>query len=170
MNPPPRNRTSLLVLFFALCLTLAGLGAIIPSDLKCEHRVDPLGIDNPTPRLSWKLIDPEQARSQVQASYHLLVASSIEKLTADQGDLWDSGNREDSESLHRVYAGAPLKSGQQCYWKVRIKDSAGVLSDWSQPAKFTIGPLDAKDWKGQWIHKKDQQMTDHNWFRKNLTL
>lgn len=170
MNPPPHNRTSLLLLFFTLCLTLAGLGAIIPSDLKCEHRVDPLGIDNPTPRLSWKLIDPEQARSQVQASYHLLVASSIEKLTADQGDLWDSGSREDSESLHRVYAGAPLKSGQQCYWKVRIKDSAGVLSDWSQPAKFTIGLLDAKDWKGQWIHKKNQQMTDHNWFRKNLTL
>jgi alpha-L-rhamnosidase len=159
-----------LLALITLSLCVAGFGALIPTDLKCEYRIDPIGIDNPTPRLSWKLIDPENARGQTQSGYQILVASSIDKLKANRGDLWDSGAKEDSESLHRVYAGAPLKSGQQCYWKVRIKDSAGVLSDWSQPAKFTVGLLDAKDWKGQWIHKKDQQMTDHNWFRKNLTL
>ncbi|MBK1826591.1 family 78 glycoside hydrolase catalytic domain, partial [Haloferula rosea] len=168
---PASTRPSFGILaLLSLCFTLAGFGALAPTDLRCEYRVDPLGIDNTKPRLSWKLVDSENKRGQRQTGYQVLVASSLEKLEANRGDLWDSGGKEDSESLHRVYAGVPLESGQHCYWKVRVNDSTGKLSDWSQPAKFTIGLLAPTDWKGQWIHKKDQKMTDHNWFRKNFTL
>lgn len=156
----------LLLLFFGQ----VGFGAIFPDDLKCEYRVDPLGIDNPLPRLSWKLVDTENTRGQTQASYRVLVASSPEDLAADRADLWDSGVQEDPESVNRVYNGTPLRSGQSCYWKVRVKDSQGNWSEWSPPARFSVGLLSRGDWKGAWIQRQNQRDTDHNWFRKNFAI
>jgi len=57
--------------------------------LRCEYRVEPLGIDVLQPRLSWEMQDSR--RGAAQTAYQILVASSPEKLTADEGDLWDSG-------------------------------------------------------------------------------
>ncbi|WP_083631295.1 family 78 glycoside hydrolase catalytic domain [Labilibacter marinus] len=139
-------------------------------DLRCEYRINPLGIDNVNPRLSWKIIDANKTRGQKQTAYQILVASSPKILNSDRGDLWDSGKAEDSKSVNNVYAGKVLMSNQECYWKVRVWDMNGEVSDWSEAAKFTIGILDAKDWKGEWILKEDQKKTDHNWYRKNFEL
>jgi alpha-L-rhamnosidase len=139
-------------------------------DLTCEYRTDPLGIDNTKPRLSWKLVGDPQTRGQEQTGYHVIVASSVANLDAGRGDLWDSGAVKDSESQHRVYSGKPLDSDQTCYWKVRVRDGSGKLSEWSPAAKFSMGLLKPQDWKGQWIQRKDQAMTDHNFFRKNFQL
>lgn len=158
---------------FGWCLSLLSgsvFGLEAPTDLKCEYRSNPLGIDNVRPRFSWKLVDADQKRGQKQISYQVLVASSLKSLEANQGDLWDSGSIQDSESLNRVYAGTPLESDQVCYWKVRVEDVSGELSDWSPHAVFSIGLLNPDDWKGSWIHKEDQAKTDHNWFRKNFEL
>jgi alpha-L-rhamnosidase len=54
-----------------LCLAATGLGAMVPVDLRCEYRVDPLGIDNLEPRLSWKLVDAEQRHGQHQTGYQI---------------------------------------------------------------------------------------------------
>ncbi|MBN1590872.1 MAG: alpha-L-rhamnosidase N-terminal domain-containing protein [Pirellulales bacterium] len=56
-------------------------------------------------------------RGARQTAYQLLVASSPEGLAAGQGDLWDSGRVESDQTLHVVYRGRTLRSGQQCYWK-----------------------------------------------------
>jgi len=159
------------VLFSILTLTsITCLGAVTPSDLRCEYRVDPLGVDNPAPRLSWKVIDSEKTRGQKQTGYQVLVASSVEILNQDKGDLWDSGGVKKSQSVNNVYEGVPLKSGQSCFWKVRVRDAEGHVSDWSPSARFSMGLLNSKDWKGEWILKADQKKTDHNWYRKNFTL
>jgi len=55
-----------------------------------------------------------------------------------------------------VYAGQPLESGRQYFWKVRIRDEHGILSAWSGPASWTMGLLDDKDWQGQWIGAEDK--------------
>ena len=57
--------------------------------LRCEYRVNPLGIDVTSPRLSWEMHDTR--RGAVQTAYQVLVASTPQKLAADEGDLWDSG-------------------------------------------------------------------------------
>src|SRR5580692_5329767 len=62
-------------------------GALIPTDLRCEYRDDPLGIDVTSPRLSWIVSSPR--RAQKQTAYHVLVASDLATLGHDQGDLWD---------------------------------------------------------------------------------
>ena len=117
--------------------------------LRCEYLVDPLGIDETAPRLSWTL--HSDGRDQRQTAYQVLVASSSAALAQDQGDLWDSGKVASDETAQVVYAGKPLASRQACFWKVRVWDRDGQPSEWSQPARWEIGLLKADDWKARWI-------------------
>lgn len=125
------------------------LGAVEVHDLRCERRIDPLGIGTRVPRLSWKLCSQE--RGQRQSAYHLLVASTVERLCAGEAELWDSGRVESDESVAVEYAGVPLGSRQRCWWRVRVWDAAGFPSAWSEPACFETGLLEASDWSAVWI-------------------
>lgn len=120
-----------------------------PVSLNCEYLRNPLGIDVSKPRLSWASASAE--RGSAQSAYQILVASSEELLKADQGDLWDSGKVESDQSAFVEYAGKPLVSEMRCYWKVRVWDQDGKCSDWSETAYWTMGLLNASDWKGKWI-------------------
>ena len=99
---------------------------VVPCNLRCEYLVNPLGIDVSMPRLSWQLYS--ERRGQKQTGYQILVASSREKLDEDEGDLWDSGRISSDQSTNVEYNGKELKSGQRCWWRVRIWDSDGVAS------------------------------------------
>lgn len=165
----------LILIIFSLLLLLcigcdSSSSTIIIKDLKCEYRSNPLGIDNKTPRLSWSIQDPNRMRGQKQTAYQVLVASSEARLDKDEGDLWDTGKKESNQSLNNEYAGNQLSSGDQCFWKVRIWDASGEISDWSPTAKFNIGLYHQQDWEGSWIYKEDQKKTDHNWYRKSFAL
>ncbi|MGO9470655.1 MAG: family 78 glycoside hydrolase catalytic domain [Isosphaeraceae bacterium] len=127
-----------------------GAGGLPASYLRCENRAGPLGIDIPAPRLSWIVESPR--RSQKQTAYRILVATGEETLRTDQGDLWDSGQVAGDDTTNIVYAGKPLRSHQDCFWKVRVWDKDGVPSAWSEPAHWSMGTLDAADWaKAAWI-------------------
>jgi alpha-L-rhamnosidase len=125
--------------------------AIDPQNLLCEHRLDPLGIGEPQPRLTWSLVasDPA-ARGLRQSAYQILVASSPEQLARHEGDLWDSGQVSSAETA-LVYRGTPLGSRTRCWWKVRVWDQSGAVSDWSAPAHWSIGLLSPFDWRAEWI-------------------
>lgn len=158
------------VTIFFVFLAYAKVQPLEPTDLRCEYRVDPLGIDNVTPRLSWKIVDEAKTRGQKQTAYQILVASSLKALNNNNGDLWDSGKKSSSKSVNNLYQGAVLTSGQSCFWKVRIWDAADKATAWSENASFTVGLLNAEDWQGEWIQKADQSKMEHNWYRKNFTL
>ncbi|MCZ6712136.1 MAG: family 78 glycoside hydrolase catalytic domain [Gammaproteobacteria bacterium] len=123
------------------------LGA--PLRLRCEYLCNPLGIDATRPRLSWWVDDDRPA--EIQTGYHLLGASSIEQLDADEGDLWDTGRVESQQTLNVEYRGSPLSSSQRVWWKVRSFDSDGLPSGWSDPAFFEIGLLGTEDWRARWV-------------------
>lgn len=120
-----------------------------PANLRCEYRVDPLGIDERSPRLSWEMVDSR--RGAMQSAYHILVATDVEKLAADDGNLWDTGKVLSDQSVHVVYAGKPLQSRMRAWWKVRVWDKDGQPSPWSPPSQWTMGLLDASDWEASWI-------------------
>jgi len=141
-----------------------------PEQLRCEGFNNPLGIDRTQPRLSWAI--PVGTRGLVQTARQILVADSPETLAADQGNLWDSGRVATNQSQWTPYGGKPLAKGARCWWKVRVWDQAGNPSLWSKSASFSVGPLSAADWRGQWIGvnwMKDNQ-GPLPWLRKTFTL
>jgi alpha-L-rhamnosidase len=123
--------------------------ALSPKDLRCEYRVNPLGIDVTTPRLTWVL--DATAAGQHQTAYQVLVADTAEALAQDTGNLWDSGKVDSSETVLIPYAGQPLTSRMQCFWKVRVWDKDGQPSEWSETAHWSMGLLESGDWQAQWI-------------------
>jgi hypothetical protein len=126
--------------------------SVAPDSLRCEYLPQPLGLDVVHPRLSWKLAasHPDR-RGQRQSGYQIMVASNEKLLRNHKADLWDTGDVRSDESVNIVYAGKPLQTGQECFWKVRVADERGVWSDWGKAARWTMGLLDKTDWKAEWI-------------------
>ena len=116
--------------------------AITPQQLRCEYRVNPLGIDETKPRLSWTLASDQKADKQT--AYQVVV-------TSGQETLWDSGKVASDETTAIVYDGKPLTTGMRCSWKVKVWDKDGTEYAWSEPAAWTMGLLQASDWKAEWI-------------------
>lgn len=155
-------RTFILALTIALCPSAFAAGAsLVVDDPRCEYLVNPLGIDARAPRLSWtlKAARPE-ARGLSQSAYQVLVAPSESQLLAGKGTLWDSGKVASDQSLHIDYAGKPLGSRADCWWKVRAWDQDGAASPWSAPARWSMGLLNAQDWTARWIGKDGGDETD----------
>ncbi len=119
------------------------------TNLRCEYRVNPLGVDTPRPRLSWVL--ESERRGEVQTAYRVLVASDAETLAKGQGDLWDSGKVASARSAQVEYAGRPLAAGQRVFWKVRLWGREDAPSPWSAPAYWQTGLPTPADWHGEWI-------------------
>jgi len=132
----------------------SGAGLLRPADLRCEYLVNPLGIDEVKPRLSW--ITESNQRGQKQSAYRLLVAGSRDKLKKNIGDLWDTGKVQSDRSIHIAYNGKPLQSRMQCFWKVMAWDEDGKPSTWSKPAFWSMGLLHPEDWKAKWIGTPQQ--------------
>jgi alpha-L-rhamnosidase len=131
------------LLFLLGVLSLTSLGRAespaVPVYLRCEYRVEPLGIGVARPRLFWEMQDDR--RGARQTAYQILVASSPDLLAADKGDLWDSSRVESNQTAQIVYAGKPLSSRTKCHWKVRLWDHEGNASRWSAPALWSMGLL-----------------------------
>src|SRR5579862_2698027 len=117
-------------------------------ELRCEYRVNPLGIDIVRPRLSWQLISERRGTSQ--AAYQIRAASSKAALDAGHTDLWDTGKLLSDRSIHVAYEGAPLGSAQRAWWNVRVWDERGQRAE-SAPAWWEMGLLRSEDWQSTWI-------------------
>lgn len=118
------------------------------TQLRCEYKVDPLGIDVRKPRLSWQLASADKA--VMQTSYEVRVAASEAELA--KGKLiWDSGKQASDASIQVEYGGPALASERIYYWQVRVGDNHGHLSEWSKAAHWEMGLLEASDWKAHWI-------------------
>ncbi len=116
--------------------------------LRCEYLVDPLGIDETTPRLSWCLETPRRGARQL--AYRIRVASTPENLAAGRADRWDSGRVESDATAHVAYDGTPLRSREACHWDVEVWDESGAATR-SAPVFWTMGLLAPADWSARWI-------------------
>ncbi len=105
------------------------------SHLRCENLLDPLGIDVAKPRFSW-IIESGRANER-QTAFEVVVDG-----------IWDSGRVESDQSIEVVYGGKELAPATRYTWKVRVWDSEGKPSGWSQIAIFTTG---LQRWSAKWI-------------------
>ena len=126
-----------------------------PAHLRCEYLVNPLGIDERNPRLSWLIDADSRTRGQRQSAYQILVASDDRLLAKGTGDLWDSGKVESAQTVNVPYKGQPLFSRQICFWQVKIWDGNDTASPWSAVARWSIGLLAPEDWHAQYISFRD---------------
>ena len=124
------------------------IAQISVTNLRCEMLTNPLGIDIKEPRLSWVLNSSQ--RNVQQTSYMIIVSSSKEKLSKDDGDVWNSGKINSSQSIHIKYSGKELQTGKEYFWKVRSFTNKGE-TNWSEPAHWSMGLLNKSDWKAKWI-------------------
>ena len=79
-------------------------------NLRCNHLVNPLGIDDPAPRFSWQIVSEE--RAVLQSAYQLQVSDASGAL------LWDTNKVGSLRSQYVPYAGPPLASAARYYWRV----------------------------------------------------
>src|SRR5204863_7141732 len=111
-----------------------------PWCLRVEHLDEPLGIDTPIPRLSWKL----PPGTTGQRAYRVRVAD------------WDSGRVDGDESVVVPYGGPALGSRARVEWQVKVWTDSGE-SEWSEPATFEIGLLRPADWHAQWVEPDERE-------------
>ncbi len=142
----------ILLLLISLAVNVSLVEAKInPTRLRCEYLENPQVIDVVNPRLSWVNIADAGERGQIQTAMEIRVAGTKEKLLSGNADLWNSGKIISDKSNNIRYAGNPLSSRQDCWWQVRTWDKSGNVSEWSEPAFWSMGLLDSKEWKAQWI-------------------
>jgi len=156
VRPIQRVGNFLALALFLAVSTSAALASGLAEQLRCEYRSNPLGVDVPAPRLSWVMVSTEMGRRGArQTAYRVLVASTANLLAENRGDLWESDRVQSDQSNQLEYAGKPLRSSQQVFWKVRIWDEDEQPSPWSEPASWTMGVLNDADWRAEWISAQE---------------
>ena len=141
----------LLFLLFLASLFTKVEAKISPARLRCEYLENPQVVDILNPRLSWVNIAAEGDRGQIQTAWEIRVAGTKEKLLIGQADLWNSNKVVSSQSTNIRYDGKTLSSRQDCWWQVRTWDKNGIVSEWSEPAFWSMGLLKPGEWKALWI-------------------
>ena len=95
------------------------------SDMRCEYRQNPIGVDASRPRLSWILESKE--RGVLQSAYQILVATRLESLEKDQRDL--CGKIIADQTTQIAYGGKSLASSQQCFCTATVYVPAKQVAD-----------------------------------------
>lgn len=109
-----------------------------------------MGLGTRTPVFSWtvRAADPddELVGARIQVDRVPLDPDSDE---VDLADLWDSGDlRSVGNSIE--YAGAPLTSRDEFWWRVRLVGADGP-GPWTERARAELGLLERPDWSAAWI-------------------
>lgn len=142
-----------------------GQSAVRLTGLQSDHLENPIGIDNPAPRLSWKMEDSRQGARQ--RAYRVLVGKDSIQVAGGTADMWDTG-KIISENILVTYAGKPLEPCTKYYWKV-ISDDLLDKEVASSVHSFETGMMSIKNWQGAWIGDgKDKDYQPAPYFRKKF--
>ena len=142
-----------------------GQSAVRLTGLQSDHLENPIGIDNPAPRLSWKMEDSRQGARQ--RAYRVLVGKDSIQVAGGTADMWDTGKLI-SENILVTYAGKPLEPCTKYYWKV-ISDDLLEKEVVSSVHSFETGMMSIKNWQGAWIGDgKDKDYQPAPDFRKKF--
>lgn len=149
-------RKSCLLFFTCLwiisCTTISDAGDIRVVSMQTEQSDNPEGVNNPNPRFSWQL---ESNKPDVkQTAYQLTVAASEDELNSETNLLWATGKVESDTSLFIEYAGKPLESGKQYFWRLTVWTNTGNKCE-SDIRHWSMALLNASDWKARWIGIND---------------
>lgn len=157
----------LTLILLSICGTLLAQDLTV-KELTVEHKTDPVGLGNTTPRFSWKISG--SGYDIMQTSYSIRV-STDDKFSPSK-IVWQSGKVLSEESVLQPYDGPALKSGQRYFWQVKIRDNKGRESKWSTVAFWEMGLLSQNEWKAKWIEMAADTLrySPSPYFRKEFQL
>lgn len=120
------------------------------TELTCNFKSEPVGVDTPAPLLGWKINSSQ--KEVMQSAYRIIVAENPDDLIKEKGTLWDSGKIESEQSFNTIYEGEQFDSGKKYFWKVKIWDANGNETAWSKTSWWQTGMFSDLSWKdAQWI-------------------
>lgn len=139
------------------------------TNLRVNYRKNPIGIDDTHPRLSWELIS--EKRGFIQSAYQIEVAHENDFTSAL---VWNSGKIESDRNVHIEYAGPNSKSRTRYYFRVRVWDLHGSVSEWSESSYWETAFLTSGEWQARWItalvSPEDANQEPCNYMRSEFTV
>jgi len=113
-----------------------------PTGLLCElmECPDKTVITDANPEFCW--IVNSALKDDFQSAYQILLASSMENLNNDIGDMWDTEKIKSCKSIDVEYEGKPLLSNTSYFWKVRTWNKSNEVGPYSSPQHFRTGTMD----------------------------
>jgi alpha-L-rhamnosidase len=148
----------LLLLFLSGACTEEITTEFHAGNLRCEYMKEAV-VSKSSPRFSWELVSSQNW--QWQTAWQLIVSDQKEKIEAAKGNVWDSGKKEGNQSFSVQWQGDRLESFTKYYWKVRVWDRDGKVSNWSETASFITGSFDQSDWSASWIGDRPEPPLDY---------
>lgn len=164
----PMNILSSVFLFLLVCITGNSFAKrdLVSTIIKCEHLVDPIGIDVSNPRFSWTMEDWRPGARQT--AYRIRVATDQGTLFQAKNLSWDSGKVNSSANLV-IYQGIPLQPFTKYFWTVEQWDKDGKPLPTSYVATFETGMMNMANWTGTWISdRNDVNILPAPYFRKTF--
>ncbi|MFC4722274.1 alpha-L-rhamnosidase [Geojedonia litorea] len=136
--------------------------------LLLNSKINPSAIESEAPLFSW--IVNTEGFNKSQSAYHILVASSPEKLNESEADVWNSQKIESDKSTFIKFEGEPLEALKTYYWQVKIWDESSNASIWSEVQKFEMGLMNEANWgTSKWITLNKDTRTSAYRFRDYIT-
>lgn len=136
---------------------------VLAYDLRSPDSSPPLCVNDPRPRLSWRIRGGD--RDVVQSGYRIQIStdSGFGEIAHDTGDVH-------SAQSHSVdWPAEPLLARQRVWWRVRVQTSAGN-SDWSPGAALEAPLWDAGDWRAEFILVGDNEPAASPLLRRRFQL
>lgn len=154
-------KQSFLVFLLAFCVHVLQAQVTV-TDLRCDNKTEPIGVDTKMPRFSWKLTG--EKRNTMQSAYEL-------KVMEGSKTIWATGKVVSDQSVMIDYKGPALLSAKKYQWTVRVWDNMGNATTWTKPATFITGLLSKEDWKARWIEAgfaENEKERPAQYFRKSF--
>ncbi|WVF71810.1 hypothetical protein IAT40_006618 [Kwoniella sp. CBS 6097] len=117
------------------------------SRVQIEHYTSPLGIGEPSPRLSWRY--EGESRDWTQASYDVRVTRA--------GGRVDEHHVDSSNSILEPWPSAPLSSREAVKVEVRSIGTGGDTTEWAG-VFVEAGLLNRKDWSAEMVSCEEQPL------------
>jgi alpha-L-rhamnosidase len=161
------NKTSqFLALLVLLLICSHGFSQSAVTDMKSEYLVNPIGIDEPNPRFTWRI--KSEAPGFSQKAFQLVVGTTETEVVAGKGSVYESGTVNSSVVL-AVYKGPALQPFTRYFWSVRVLDANDNWTEWSPSAFFEMGMMEQTNWKGAWISDTyDYNIKPASYFRNDI--
>ena len=131
----------------SLMITFSLHAQLSVNSLRTEGLMAPLGVGTEKPHFSWAISASERNIKQVAYEIKVHQINPGKKMTT----VWAPGKTNGTVSTFIAYAGKPLAVNTRFTWQVRVWDSSGQVSPWSEQAPFHTGYFSPADWRANWI-------------------